>query len=79
MTALLKPDKSKSFKFKLIAMGLSLPCEMSMRFMRNGSIRGIDSPECPFGCCCTISVITFGKQSVSPARQRGISSAIVEK
>lgn len=76
MTALLKPDKSKSFKFKLMAIGLSLPCEMSMRLMCNGSIGGIERPECPSGCSCTISVITFGKQTVSPAWHRGISVAV---
>lgn len=49
MIALLKPLKSKSWKFNLIAIGLSEPCKISMLLMRNGSIFGIDKPVCPFG------------------------------
>lgn len=74
--ALLNPVKSKSLKFKLIAMGLSEPCKISIRLMRNGSMGGIAKPECPSGCSCTISVISFGKQTVSPARHLGKSAAV---
>lgn len=44
MTALLKPLKSKSLKFKLIETGLLPPCAISIRLMRKGSIGGIDRP-----------------------------------
>lgn len=44
ITALLMPTKSKSLKFKLMAIGLCPPCEMSMRLIRNGSNGGIDKP-----------------------------------
>lgn len=76
MTALLKPLKSKSLKFKLIETGLLPPCAISIRLMRNGSIGGIDRPVWPFGYFWTISVITFGKQTVSPTLHCGISAAI---
>lgn len=44
ITALLMPTKSKSLKFKLMAIGLCPPCKMSMRLIRNGSNGGIDKP-----------------------------------
>lgn len=77
--ALLIPDISKSRKFKVIAIGDFAPWLMSIWLMCNGSSGGIANPLCPFGCFCTISVITFGKQSVSAALHRGISVAIYEQ
>lgn len=60
-------------------MGLSEACKISIRLIRNGSNGGIAKPECPFGFSCTISVITFGKQTVSPAWHRDISEAMLIK
>lgn len=79
ITALLNPAKSKSLKFKFTAIGLLLPCSISMRLIRSGSNFGIANPGCPFGCVWTIFVITFGKQTESPALHCGISAAKFEE
>lgn len=72
------PVKSKSLKFKLMAIGLCPPWEMSIRLIRNGSNGGIDKPWWPFGCCCTILVMTRGRHSKSAGLHCGISVAKIE-
>lgn len=77
--ALLMPVRSKSLKFKFMAIGLLAPWLISMRLMRSGSNGGMDKPLCPFGCFCTMSVITFGRQTVSAALHCGRSVAETQK
>lgn len=79
ITASLSPDKSKSLKSNLIAIGLFEPCTILILLMRNGSNGGIAKPECPFGCDCTICVITFGRHATSAALHCGKSLAVIKE
>lgn len=62
-----------------MAIGLLDPCLMSTRLIRNGSSGGMLKPEWPFGCCCTMSVMTLGRHSVSAGLHCGISAAVAKK
>lgn len=69
--------KEITYKFKLTWTGLSLPCDISIRLICNGSSFGMAKAACPSGCWWTMSVMTFGRQTVSPGLHWGMSLATV--